>query len=228
VNGHWGAAGAPFAANGEEATAGDGSAAAYPYPEKGGAVTGFAETVDAPAFRVLVVDDNRDAADSLALLLGTWGFEVQAVYDGPEAMRAAYEYRPDCVLADIGLPGMDGYRLAEQVRREEAFRGMTLVAVTAYNEAARAKEAGFDHHILKPADPTSLKELLRGLRAMDKRLKRVEEAVQQHAAVAAETRSLMAEVKEGMQEMRQELRKVEEDVKHIKAELREAKENKGD
>jgi two-component system, OmpR family, response regulator len=187
-------------------------------------MTGLSEAVKAPAFRVLVVDDNRDAADSLALMLGMWGFEVRAVYDGPEAMRAAYEYRPDCVLADIGLPGMDGYRLAEQVRREEAFRGMTLVAVTAYNEAARAKEAGFDYHILKPADPASLKELLRGLRAMDKRLKRVEEAVQQQAEVAAEIRDLMAQVKEGMQEMRQELREVKEDVKHIKEELREAKE----
>jgi CheY-like chemotaxis protein len=116
---------------------------------------------EAPPLRILVVDDNRDAADSLCLLLRMWGFDVRVAYDGQEALTAAHAYRPDCLLSDIGLPGIDGYHLAQHVRRDEALRGITLVAITAYPDEARAKAAGFDHHFVKPADPQAVEEMLK-------------------------------------------------------------------
>lgn len=193
---------------------------------------------EGPKFRILVVDDNRDGADSLAMLLKLWGYDVRAVYDGAEAIRAAQTYRPDCILSDIGLPGIDGYRLAEKLRQDESFKGTPLIAITAYSDEARARAAGYDHHLVKPANPDIVEEILRKLRAMGKRLERVEETAQQQGEVVTEVRDLMKEVKEdvkeikeGLQEnvkeLKQELREVKEDVKEIKEELREVKEDKG-
>ena len=180
-----------------------------------------AAELKAPAWRVLVVDDNRDAADSLCLLLRTWGFDVRVAYDGREALTAARAYRPDCLLSDIGLPGIDGYRLAEHVRRDEALRGTTLVAITAYPDEARARAAGFDRHFVKPADPHAVAAMLRELRAMGKRLDQTEELVRQQGEVVSEARDVMKEVKEEVKEMRQELREVKQDVKEMRQELKE-------
>jgi CheY-like chemotaxis protein len=178
----------------------------------------------AQPLRILVVDDNRDAADSLCLLLRMWGFDVRVAYDGQEALSAAHDYRPDCLLSDIGLPGIDGYHLAEHVRRAEALKGVTLVAITAYSDEARAKAAGFDHHFVKPADPQAVEEMLRRLRAMGKRLDQTEELVRQQGEVVSEARDVMREVKQEVREMRQELREVKEDVKEMRQELKEVKE----
>lgn len=175
--------------------------------------------------RVLVVDDNRDAADTLALLLERWGFEVRAVYTGSGVIAAARDFRPDCMLLDIGLPGVDGYRLARQVRQDELLKGATMIAISAYSESAKSKEAGFDEHLVKPADLTNLQAMLRKLQIMRKRLEKTEEIVQQQAAVVTEARDLMKEVKHDMKEMKQELREVKEDVREIKEELREVKED---
>jgi CheY-like chemotaxis protein len=181
---------------------------------------------EAPLFRILVVEDNRDVANTLCLLLRLWGYDGRAVYDGQEALAAAHAYKPDCILMDIGLPGVDGYRLAEEVRRDEALRGTTLIAITAYSDEARAKRAGFDHHLTKPADPRNLEEMLRSLQNMGKRLERTEQLVRQQVEVVTEAKELMKEVKDGMQGVKQEIREVKEEVKEIKEELREVKENK--
>jgi signal transduction histidine kinase len=112
--------------------------------------------------RVLLVDDNVDAADSLALLLSLGGHEVRAVHDGPSALRAAAEFRPEVVLLDIGLPGMDGYEVARRLRQCAEVAGTLLVAVTGYGreeDRRRSREAGFDFHLVKPADPQQLAEL---------------------------------------------------------------------
>ena len=132
---------------------------------------------EALPLRILVVDDNKDAADSMGLLLRMWGFDVRVAYDGQEALTAASAYRPDCCLSDIDMPGIDGYHLAQHVRRDMALRGVTLVAITAYSDEARAKAAGFDYHFVKPADPLAVKEMLRKLRTMGKRLDQTEELV---------------------------------------------------
>lgn len=105
--------------------------------------------------RVLVVDDQHFIADQMTSLLRAYGHEVQTAYDGPSALRAAPGFRPDVVLLDIGLPGMDGYEVARRLRQEEAPRDTVLVAMTGYgqeDDRRRSREAGFDHHLLKPAD----------------------------------------------------------------------------
>src|SRR5262245_59874671 len=99
-------------------------------------------TGSAKGLRVLVVDDNRDAADSLCLLLELWGHEGRAVYSGRAALDEALRFRPDCLFLDIGLPTMDGYDLAQAIRREPELVGARLVALTAYSDRERTREAG--------------------------------------------------------------------------------------
>lgn len=185
-------------------------------------MTGESSTAGNARFRVLVVDDNRDGADSMALMLRLWGYDVLAVYNGAEAVEAARDYRPDCVLSDIGMPGMSGYRLAEQFRQDQTFKGVTLIAITAYSDAGRAIAAGFDHHFVKPADPLKLEAILRSLLKVEQRLKRVEEVVQQQGGAVQEVKELVKEVKEGVKEIKEGL---QQDVKHLKEELQEVKED---
>jgi signal transduction histidine kinase/DNA-binding response OmpR family regulator len=115
------------------------------------------------ALRVLVVDDNRDAVDSLALMLQLDGHEVHLAHDGPSALEMARTYRPEVVLLDIGLPGMSGYEVARHLRGESQPDRFLLVAMTGYGQdedRRRSREAGFDHHLVKPVDPADLRELL--------------------------------------------------------------------
>jgi signal transduction histidine kinase/ActR/RegA family two-component response regulator len=117
----------------------------------------------APPRRILVVDDNADAADSLALLLRLGGHDVQTAYDGPAALAAAAAFRPEVVLLDIGLPRMDGLEVARRLRAEHAPGNMVLVAVTGYGQEEdrrQAGEAGFDHHFTKPLEIDALNALL--------------------------------------------------------------------
>ncbi len=113
------------------------------------------------SFRVLVVDDNVDSAESLALLLKTMGQVVHTAYDGPAALDAVERFSPDVVLLDIGLPGMSGYEVARQIR-QRGQADVLLIALTGYGQKedqARAREAGFDHHLVKPTDVRRLPEL---------------------------------------------------------------------
>jgi PAS domain S-box-containing protein len=114
--------------------------------------------------RLLVVDDNVDAAQSLAMLLRAVGHEVVGiVHSGPEAVEAIGNTVPDAVLLDIGLPGLDGYEVARRVRKDRRCAKVRLIAVTGYGletDKQRSAEAGFDHHIVKPIDPTRLLALL--------------------------------------------------------------------
>jgi CheY-like chemotaxis protein len=117
----------------------------------------------APPLRVLIVEDNRDAADSLRVLLELSGHEVAVAYDGQAGVKAAREWRPDVVLCDIGLPGLDGYGVAGELRRDPATAQVPLIAITGYGgeqDRKRSREAGFDHHLTKPVDPDDLQPLL--------------------------------------------------------------------
>jgi PAS domain S-box-containing protein len=119
-----------------------------------------------PSQRILVVDDNRDAADTLGMLLKFLGADVRAVNDGPAALDALRAFRPAVVLMDLGMPGMDGYEVARQVRREAEFRDVTLIALTGWGQEEdrrRTLEAGFDHHLVKPVDLDALRGLLDAL-----------------------------------------------------------------
>ncbi|HYE35113.1 PAS domain S-box protein [Methylocaldum sp.] len=118
--------------------------------------------------RVLVVDDNVDSAESMALLLSLDGHDVRTAFDGPGALTVAAEFQPEAVLLDIGLPGMDGYEVARQMRGLPGLQKALMIAVTGYGQAddrARSKAAGFDHHLVKPVDPEILSALLATLRA---------------------------------------------------------------
>ncbi len=115
--------------------------------------------------RVLVVDDNVDAGDSMAAIVSTWGHEVAIARDAEEALEMATKFRPDTALVDIGLPGMNGYDLARRWRQTSEGRALTLVAMTGYGRAedrAEAREAGFDVHLVKPAELGELENLLAG------------------------------------------------------------------
>jgi two-component system CheB/CheR fusion protein len=117
----------------------------------------------APSRRVLVVDDDRDAADSLALLLGVRGHQVQTAHDGVAALEAARAFGPEVVLLDIGLPRLDGYQVARLLRQEPQTQGALLVALTGYGQEQdrrRSLAAGFDIHLVKPFDPDELEEIL--------------------------------------------------------------------
>ena len=112
---------------------------------------------------VLVVDDNRDAADSLCMLLRHWGYDCRAAYDGAAGLQAACDYRPNCMLLDIAMPGLDGYTLARRVRAQPGLVRAKLVALTAYSDEThlrRSREAGFDLHLVKPTDPLDMKRLM--------------------------------------------------------------------
>jgi CheY-like chemotaxis protein len=116
--------------------------------------------------RVLVVEDNADAADIMAELLKRRGHEVQIAHDGQTGLSAARAFRPQVILLDIGLPDTDGYAVAQRLR-EEHLTGELLIALTGYGEAEdreRAKKAGFDRHLTKPVDPDALLALFESAR----------------------------------------------------------------
>jgi PAS domain S-box-containing protein len=115
--------------------------------------------------RILVVDDNVDAAESIAMLLRLWGHDVQLAHNGPEALKVAEAYQPDVIVLDIGLPGISGYEVARQLRQQPCFQKTLLIAMTGYGQEEdlrRSEEAGFNHHVTKPVDPDALHRLLSG------------------------------------------------------------------
>ena len=116
--------------------------------------------------RIVVVDDNRDGADSLALALQLAGHETRTAHDGLQGLEIAEEFRPEVALLDLGLPGMDGFDLARAIRRRPWGAGVVLVAITGWGQAEdrrRSREAGFDHHLTKPLAPQQLLELLQSI-----------------------------------------------------------------
>jgi PAS domain S-box-containing protein len=113
--------------------------------------------------RILIVDDNRDSAQTMAALLQAWGHEVQTVYDGPAAVASASEFRPEAIFLDLGLPGMNGYDVAKRLRAAGDLPPAMLVAFTGYGQdedRRRVLDAGFDHHLLKPVDPGLLEKII--------------------------------------------------------------------
>jgi PAS domain S-box-containing protein len=125
-----------------------------------------ARDVPAPVLgprRVLVVDDNHDAAESMGILLKLLGADVHVAYSGHDALEALATYRPAVVLLDIGMPGMDGHEVARRIRQQPEFRDVTLIALTGWGQdedRRRSHTAGFDYHLVKPADVNALQNLL--------------------------------------------------------------------
>ena len=116
-----------------------------------------------PSRRILVVDDNVDSAKTLGMLLKYLGGDVVVVHDGPAALNAIDDYRPAVVLLDIGMPGMDGFEVARRIRQLPDTHEIKLIALTGWgqeDDRRRTREAGFDHHLIKPADITALQSIL--------------------------------------------------------------------
>jgi PAS domain S-box-containing protein len=121
------------------------------------------QTARSVSLRILVVDDNLDSAESLALLLQFGGHDVRMAHEGETALDTAFAFLPQVVVLDIGLPKMDGYEVARRLRQQPAMRHSFLVALTGYGQdedRQRSKDAGFDHHLVKPVDPSELQSLL--------------------------------------------------------------------
>lgn len=119
-----------------------------------------------PTSRILVVDDNRDAADSLALVLRLMGHHVMTAHDGVEAVQAAATFRPDLALLDIGMPKMNGYDAARHIREQSWSKNMVLISLTGWGQEEdkrRAIEAGFHYHLTKPVEPDALEKLLEAI-----------------------------------------------------------------
>ncbi|HEX9945131.1 MAG TPA: PAS domain-containing protein [Thermoanaerobaculia bacterium] len=117
----------------------------------------------AAGLRILVVDDNEDSAESLAVWLRLIGHDARTAHDGPRALEMAMEFHPEVVLLDIGMPGMNGYDVARRLRQEPATQKAMIVAMTGWGQEEdrrRSQEAGFDRHLVKPVDPKGLNDLL--------------------------------------------------------------------
>jgi CheY-like chemotaxis protein len=117
----------------------------------------------AQAARIIIVDDSRDTAYALSRLLKHLGHQVEIAYDGPTAIEAARRFNPRFVLLDIGLPGMDGYEVAAQLRKEDCGRDAVIIAISGYGQESdrrRSREAGFDHHLVKPMSINDLISLI--------------------------------------------------------------------
>jgi CheY-like chemotaxis protein len=113
--------------------------------------------------RILIVEDNLDAADTLAELLTLLGHNVRVAHDGPTALEVAVRFQPEVVLLDLGLPVMNGYEVAHKLRQFPSLNGVQLVAVTGYGQdedRRRSQEAGFHHHLVKPVDIAAVEGLL--------------------------------------------------------------------
>ena len=113
--------------------------------------------------RVLVVDDNTDVAETVGMMLETIGHDHRLVHEGREALQAAREFRPDAILLDIGLPGMDGYAVCRALRQDDLFKSIPIIAQTGWGEESDrmlSSEAGFDHHLVKPVGLADLERLL--------------------------------------------------------------------
>ncbi len=126
-----------------------------------------AVTPSSAASRIVVIEDNLDAAEVLADVLQLEGYEVHVAHDGRSGLELVRRVRPDLVLCDIGLPDLDGYEVAQALRRDEALGATRLIAVSGYaqpEDRQRALEAGFDEHMAKPLSPRDLMKALAGAR----------------------------------------------------------------
>jgi CheY-like chemotaxis protein len=120
------------------------------------------------SLRILIVDDNKDLANILSLLLENMGNEIRIAYDGQDGVDLALEYKPDVVLLDIGLPTLNGYEACRLIREQSWGKSVVLIASTGWGQSEdrrRSQEAGFDHHMVKPIDLKDLEKILVELQA---------------------------------------------------------------
>ncbi len=171
------------------------------------------------ALKVLVVDDNADSADSLATLLQVYGYVTEVAYDGAVGLSTARSFAPDCLVSDIGMPGLDGYELARAIRAEPALARMKLVSLSAYvgaDYARRAFEAGFDYQLKKGDDLAGLLEVLKMLDEVKELASQTRDLAKQNIELAGQTKELLEEVNEDIKEVKEEVKELKQEVKELK------------
>ena len=195
--------------------------------------------------RVLIVDDNQDHADSLATLAELWGHVPTVAYDGEAGLRLALQGRLDCLILDINMPRLDGYALAERVRREVGLERVKLIAISAYSHpdhVRRTEEIGFDYRLTKPALPGELERLLAMIENILKlaekteelahknvaAAQRTEELTQKNVALAGQTKELLQEVKQGLKEVKQDVQEIRDEIREVKNQVEKEHKEKRD
>ena len=184
------------------------------------------DTLRSRPLRVLVADDNRDAADSLSSLLRLFGHEVSVAYDGQAALAVASEAAPDCMVLDIQMPRLDGYSVARLVRQDPALCGVKLIALSAFSDPEHercATEAGFDHRLVKPAEARVIKELLAMLEQVMDLASRTKELAQENVQLARETKQVIEGAKAELTDVKEKIADVAGELREVKEELREVK-----
>jgi CheY-like chemotaxis protein len=174
--------------------------------------------------RILIVDDNRDAADSLACLLELHHFDVRVAYDGTVGQEIAHSFAPDCMLTDISMPGVDGYELARRFRADPALAGVKLVALSAMSNeehVQKATAAGFDFRLTKGCDLDKVLEVLKMIEHIKDLATKTQELAKHNVELAGQTKELLQEVKQDIKEVKQEVRELKQDVKDLKKEQKE-------
>ena len=171
-----------------------------------------------PGLRVLVVDDDRDNAESLRLLAEIWGHDVRAAFDGRAALRDAAELKPDAILLDLAMPGMDGFELAGRLRDAAGDVRPLLVAVSGLgrdSDRRRSAEAGIHCHVLKGSDPVELETLLATLGQVRRAAGRAEELAGRGATLADEARETLRTVRGDVQAIKDEVRGLRQAVREV-------------
>jgi CheY-like chemotaxis protein len=159
--------------------------------------------------RILIVDDDRDSADSLATLAGLWGHETRTAYDGAAALQTISAYRPAVVVLDLAMPRLDGTAIARQLRQQTALPGPVLIAMSGFADAnvrQRCANAGFDHFFCKPLDLDAFCTLLATLKQNLRLLDRTAELLEKNGALAADIRDALYESRHLRDKTRQLLR----------------------
>jgi CheY-like chemotaxis protein len=183
---------------------------------------------------VLVVDDNRDVADSTAMLVCASGFPARVAYGGRQALELAGADPPDCVVLDVKMPDIDGCTVARSLRADARTAHAKLIAFTAFSTdryAELIREAGFDYHLVKGAsDFAQMEELLTMLKEIKKLAEQTQRTAEQNAELVGETKGLLREARAEFQnacgeikEMKGEIVEVKEELKEVKEELKEVR-----
>jgi two-component system OmpR family response regulator len=178
------------------------------------------EQPERPRVRILVVDDNKDVADSLVALFELMGAETRIAYDGVAGLAVAREWEPDCVMSDIKMPNLNGYDLARQMRADPRLAKAKLVCLSAFEDERHqreAQEAGFDHILTKPASPEELEEVLGMVEEIKALAEKTRDLAAENVKLAGETKELIQEVKEDIQEVKEDVRELKQDVQELKA-----------
>jgi CheY-like chemotaxis protein len=169
--------------------------------------------------RVLIVDDHRDIADSMALVVEMMGVETRVAYDGAAGLEVAREWEPDCVVSDAKMPQVSGYEFARRLRTDSRLAKVKLVCVSAYSDERHkreALEAGFDFLLTKPAAPEELREILVMVEQIKALAVKTQELATQNVKLAGETKELLQEVKEDIKQVKEEVKELKQEVQDIK------------